>query len=171
MMPLPHSRGFCKIKFFSAIALGCSITAICFASSAAQSVGDPIVAGESGGRSPFVNNNLQSQLKLNPETADDRDRLSGDLYSGSELDRYSKEPETDIPEFAAAAPSQEPETLAQLPNRGDNRQEIPIPNPVLPNPAPLPEPAPPAPLPPIEQLLPPVPVPRRTEELPNIPVQ
>ncbi|WP_293274655.1 hypothetical protein [Microcoleus sp. PH2017_18_LLB_O_A] len=156
MMPLPHSRGFCKIKFFSAIALGCSITAICFASSAAQSVGDPIVAGESGGRSPFVNNNLQS---------------SGDLYSGSELDRYSKEPETDIPEFAAAAPSQEPETLAQLPNRGDNRQEIPIPNPVLPNPAPLPEPAPPAPLPPIEQLLPPVPVPRRTEELPNIPVQ
>ncbi|WP_293336642.1 ShlB/FhaC/HecB family hemolysin secretion/activation protein [Microcoleus sp. CAWBG58] len=168
MMALPHSRGFCKIKFFSAIALGCSITAICFASSAAQSVGDPIVTGESGGRLPFVNNNLQSQLKLNPETADYRDRLSGDLYSGSELDS-SKEPETDIPEFAAAAPSQEPETLAQLPNRGDNRQEIPIPNPVLPNSTHLPEPAPRTPLPPIEQLLLPVPVPRRTEELPNIP--
>ncbi|MCC3407580.1 MAG: ShlB/FhaC/HecB family hemolysin secretion/activation protein [Microcoleus sp. PH2017_10_PVI_O_A] len=167
-MPLPHSRGFCKIKFFSAIALGCSITAICFASSAAQSVGEPIVAGESGGRSPFVNNNLQSQLKLNRETADDRDRLP-DLYSGSELDRDSKEPETDIPEFAAAAPSQEPETIAGLPNRGDNRQEIPLPNPVLPNPAPLPEPPPPAPLPPIEQLLPRVPGPAQSEELPNIP--
>lgn len=168
-MPRPHSRGFCKIKFFRATALGCSITAICPASLAAQSVGEPIVAGESVGRSPFVNHNLQSQLKLNPETADARDRFSPDLYSGSELDRYSKEPETDIPEFAAAAPSQEPETLAQLPNRGDNRQEIPIPNPVLPNQAPLPEPAPRAPLPPAEQLLPPVPVPRRTEELPNIP--
>jgi hypothetical protein len=92
-MPLPHSRGFCKIKFFRGTALGCSITAICPASLAAKSVGEPIVAGESGGRSPFVNNNLQSQLKLNPQTADDRDRLSGDLYSGSELDRYSKEPE------------------------------------------------------------------------------
>lgn len=168
-MPLPHSRGFCKINFFSATALGCSITAICPASLADQSVGEPIVAGESGGRSPIVNNNVQSQLKLNPETADDRDRLPPDLYSSSELDRDRKEPENNIPEVAALTQIVTPETLAGLPNRGDNRQEIPIPNPVLPNPAPLPEPAPTAPLPPAEELLPPVPVPRRTEELPNIP--
>ncbi|MEG4323008.1 MULTISPECIES: ShlB/FhaC/HecB family hemolysin secretion/activation protein [unclassified Microcoleus] len=168
-MPLPPSRGFCKIKFFTAIALGCSITAICPASLTAQNVGEPIVAGESGGRSPIVNDNLQSQLKLNPETANDRDRRPPDLYSSSELDRDSQEPENNIPEVAAIPPIETPETLAQLPNRGDNRQEIPIPNPVLPNPAPLPEPLPRAPLPPVEQLLPPVPLQRPAEELPNIP--
>ncbi|MEG4283891.1 hypothetical protein QUB68_12240 [Microcoleus sp. A006_D1] len=120
-MPLPPSRGFCKIKFFRALALGCSITAICPASLTAQSVGEPIVAGESKGRSPIVNHDLQSQLKLNPETADDRDRLP-DLYSGSELDRDSKKPETHIPEFVGLAQSETPETVAGLPNRGDNRQ-------------------------------------------------
>jgi len=166
-MPLPHSRGFCQIKFFRAIAIGCSITAICPASLAAQSVGESMVAGESEGRSPIVNDNIQSQLKLNPETADDRDRLR-DLYSGSELDRDSKQPETDIPEFAEAAQSQAAETLARLPNRGDNRPEIPIPNPLLPTPSPLPEPAPRAPLPPAEKLLQPA-APTQTEELPNIP--
>ena len=166
-MPLSDSRGFCKIKSFRVLALCCSITAIFPASLAAQSVGESMVAGESEGRSPIVNDNLPSELKLNPETADDRDQLP-DLYSGSELDRDSKQPETDIPEFAEAAPSQTPETLAGLPNRGENRQEIPIPNPVLPNPAPLPEPALPAPLPPVEQLLPPVPQ-RPAEELPSIP--
>jgi len=74
-MPLPHSRGFCLIKFFRALALGYSITAICSASLAAQSVGELMVAAESGGQLPIVNDNLQSQLKLNPETAADRDRL------------------------------------------------------------------------------------------------
>jgi hemolysin activation/secretion protein len=166
-MPLPPSRGFCKIKFFRAIALGCSITAICPASLAAQSVGESMVAGESEGRSPIVNN-LQSQLKLNPEMADDRDRLPPDLYSGSQLDRDSKELENNIPEFAAIAQSETPETIAQLPNRGDNRQEIPIPNPVLPTPAPFPEPGLLEPLPPAEQLLQPA-APTQPAELPNIP--
>lgn len=127
-----------------------------------------MVAGESEGRSPIVNKNLQSQLKLNPETADDPDRRSGDLYSGSELDRDTQDSENNIPEFAPQAQSEASETLARLPNRGDNRQEIPIPNPVLPNPAPLPEPAPREPLPPVEQLLQPS-APPQAEELPNIP--
>ena len=131
-MPLPYSRGFCLIKFFRALALGCSITAICPASLSAQSI------GESAGRQ-IVNDNLQSELKLNPETPDDR-----------------------------SAQSEEKETLARLPNRGDNRQEIPIPNPLPPTPAPLPEPTPIAPLPPPEQLLQPS-APAQLEELPNIP--
>ena len=162
-MPLPSSRGFCKIKFFRALALGCSITAICPAPLAAQSVGESMVAAESEGRSPIFND----KLKLDRETADDRARLP-DLYSGSELDRDSKQAENDIPEFDPSAQSQERETLAQLPNRGENRQEIPIPNPLPPTPAPLREPAPPAPLPPPEQLLQPS-APAQPEELPNIP--
>jgi hemolysin activation/secretion protein len=166
-MPLSDSRGFCKIKSFRVLALCCSIAAIFPASLAAQSVGESMVAGESEGRSPIVNKNLQSQLKLNSETADDRDRLPH-LYSGSELDRDSKEPENNIPEFAPLAQSETPETLAQLPNRGDNRQEIPIPNPVLPTPAPFPEPGILEPLPPAEQLLQPA-APPQAEELPNIP--
>ena len=162
-MPLPSSRGFCKIKFFRALALGCSITAICPAPLAAQSVGESIVAAESAGRSPIFND----KLKLDRETADDRARLP-DLYSGSELDRHSKQAENDIPEFDPSAQSQERETLAQLPNRGENRQEIPIPNPLPPTPAPLREPPPPAPLPPPEQLLQPS-APIQPAELPNIP--
>ena len=162
-MPLPSSRGFCKIKFFRALALGCSITAICPAPLAAQSVGESMVAAESEGRSPIFND----KLKLDRETADDRARLP-DLYSGSELDRDSKQAENDIPEFNPSAQSEKKETLAQLPNRGENRQEFPIPNPLLPTPAPLREPAPPAPLPPPEQLLQPS-APAQPEELPNIP--
>ena len=162
-MPLPSSRGFCKIKFFRALALGCSITAICNAPLAAQSVGESTVAAESAGRSPIFND----KLKLDRETADDRARLP-DLYSPLELDRHSKQAENDIPEFDPSAQSQERETLAQLPNRGENRQEIPIPNPLPPTPAPLREPAPPAPLPPPEQLLQPS-APAQPEELPNIP--
>ncbi|MEG5207440.1 ShlB/FhaC/HecB family hemolysin secretion/activation protein [Microcoleus sp. ARI1-A1] len=127
-----------------------------------------MVAAKEGGRAQIFNNDLQSQLKLNPETAPDRDRLPRDLYSDSELDRDSKEPENDIPEFAPLAQSETPETLAQLPNRGDNRQEIPIPNPQPRTLPPLPEPAPRAPLPPVEQLLQPA-APPQAEELPNIP--
>ncbi|MEG3840624.1 ShlB/FhaC/HecB family hemolysin secretion/activation protein [Microcoleus sp. herbarium14] len=126
-----------------------------------------MVAAESPERSPIFNDNLQSQLKLDPETADDRGRLP-DLYSDSELDRYNKEAENDIPEFDRPAESEERETLAQLPNRGENRQEFPIPNPLLPTPAPLREPAPPGPLPRAEQLLQSS-APAQPEELPNIP--
>ncbi|WP_332960614.1 POTRA domain-containing protein [Microcoleus sp. AR_TQ3_B6] len=160
-MPVPPSRGFCKIKFFQALALGFSIAGICPALLAAQSVGESMVAADSGVRSPIFNDNLPSQ-----ETAHARDRLR-DLYSGSELDTYSKEPENNIPEFDRSTQS-EAETLAHLPNRGENRQEFPIPNPLPRNLPPLPEPAPPAPLP--EQLLPPaVPAPPQLAELPNIP--
>ncbi len=162
-MPLPPFRGFCKIKFFRALALGCSIAAICPAPLAAQSVGESMLAAESEGRSPIVNDNL----KLDRETADDRDQLP-DLYSPLELDRDSKQAENDIPEFNPSAQSEKKETLAQLPNRGENRQEIPIPNPLLPTPAPLREPELAAPLPPPEQLLQPS-APTQPAELPNIP--
>lgn len=161
-MPVQPSRGFCKIKFFQALALGFSIAGICPALLAAQSVGESMVAADSEVRSPIFNDNLPSQ-----ETADDRDRLR-DLYSGSELDTYSKEPENNIPEFDRSTQS-EAETLAQLPDRGENRQEVPIPNPLQQNLPPLPEPSPPAPLPEAEQLLPPVPAPAQPAELPNIP--
>lgn len=162
-MPVQPSRGFCKIKFFQALALGFSIAGICPALLTAQSVGESMVAADSGVRAPIFNDNLPSQ-----ETAHDRDRLR-DLYSGSELDTYSKEPENNIPEFDLSIQS-EAETLAQLPNRGENRQEFPIPNPLPPNLPPLPEPAPPAPLPTPEQLLPPaVPALAQPAELPNIP--
>ncbi|MEG3896040.1 MULTISPECIES: ShlB/FhaC/HecB family hemolysin secretion/activation protein [unclassified Microcoleus] len=168
-MPVQPSRGFCEIKFFKALALGFSIAAICPAPLAAQSVGESMVAAHSRVRLPIDNDNLPSQLKLDRETADDRDRLH-DLYSGSELDKDSKDQENDIPEFDRPAQSEERETLAQLPNRGENRQEFPIPNPLPPTPAPLREPAPPAPLPPPEQLLQPsAPAPAQPAELPNIP--
>ncbi len=161
-MPVQPSRGFCKIKFFQALALGFSIAGICPALLAAQSVGESMVAADSGVRSPIFNDNLPNQ-----ETADDRDRLR-DLYSGSELDTYSQEPENNIPEFDLSTQS-EAETLAHLPNRGENRQEFPIPNPLSRNLPPLPEPAPPEPLPPAERLLLPVPAPAQPAELPNIP--
>ncbi|WP_445313417.1 hypothetical protein [Microcoleus vaginatus] len=96
-----------------------------------------MVDTDSGVQAPILHDNLPSQFKLNQETADDRDRLR-DLYSGSELDRGSKEIENSIPEFAQSTQSEAPETLPQLPNRGENRHEFPIPNPRLPNPAPLP---------------------------------
>ncbi|MEG3860748.1 hypothetical protein [Microcoleus sp. herbarium12] len=127
-----------------------------------------MVAGESGGRSPIVKN-LQSQLGLNPETADDRDRLFRDLYSDSELDIHSKEQENNIRELAALAQSQTPETLAGLPNRGDNRQEIPIPN-LLRQTLPLArKPAPPVPLTPKKQPVPPAAARGQREKLTNIP--
>ena len=114
-------------------------------------------------QAPIFNDNLPNQ-----ETADDRDRLR-DLYSGSELDTYSKEPENNTPEFDRSTQG-EAETLAHLPNRGENRQEFPIPSPLPGNLPPLPEPVHPAPLPPVEQLLPPaVPAPAQPAELPNIP--
>ncbi|MBE9164959.1 ShlB/FhaC/HecB family hemolysin secretion/activation protein [Tychonema sp. LEGE 06208] len=166
-MARPHSRAFCRIKFFRTLALACSIPVIWPVPLTAQSVGESAVAAESLGRSPIFNDNLEFKLKLNPETADDRDRLP-DLDSSSELEKESQEPENNIPEFDLPAQNQSRETLAQLPNRGENRQEISIPNPLLPTPPPLPEPAPPGPLPPVEQLLPPV-VPAQPEELPNIP--
>ena len=148
-MPVQFSRGFCQIKFFNALALGFSIAGICPAPLAAQSVGESMVAVGSGVQAPIFNDNLPNQ-----ETADDRDWLP-DLYSISELDRYRKQPENDIPEFDRLTETQATKTLAQLPNRGENRQEFPIPNPLPRTQAPLPEPAPPAPLPPAEQLLPP----------------
>ena len=136
-MPVQFSRGFCKIKFFKALALGFSIAAICPTLLSALSVGESMVGAESGVQAPILYDNLPSQFKLNQETADDRDRLR-DLYSGSELDRDSKEQENSIPEFDQSTQSQATETLPQLPNRGENRHEFPIPNPRLPNPAPLP---------------------------------
>ena len=161
-MPVQHSRGFCKIKFFQALALGFSIAGICPALLTAQNVGESMVAADSGVQAPIFNENLPDRA-----TADDRDRLR-DLYSGSELDTYSKEPENNILEFDRSTQS-EAETLAHLPNRGENRQEFPIPSPLPRNLPPLPEPAPPAPLPEAQQLLPPVPAPAQPAELPNIP--
>lgn len=136
-MPVQFSRGFCKIKFFKALALGFSIAAICPALLSALSVGESMVATDSGVQAPILQDNLLSQLKLNQETADDRDRLR-DLYSGSELDIRSKEQENSIPELDRSTQSEVTETLPQLPNRGENRHEFPIPNSRLPNPAPLP---------------------------------
>ena len=161
-MAVQLSRDFCKIKFFNALALAFSIAGICPALLTAQSVGKSMVADDSGVQAPIFNDNLPNQ-----ETADDRDRLR-DLYSGSELDTYSQEPENNIPEFDLSTQS-EAETLAHLPNRGENRQEFPIPNPLSRNLPPLPEPAPPEPLPPAERLLLPVPAPAQPAELPNIP--
>ncbi|MEG4139285.1 hypothetical protein [Microcoleus sp. Pol7_B1] len=136
-MPVQFSRGFCKIKFFKALALGFSIAAICPALLSALSVSESMVATDSGVQAPILQDNLLSQLKLNKQTADYHDRLR-DLYSGSELDRGSKEQENSIPEFEQLTQSEAPETLPQLPNRGENRHEFPIPNPRLSNPAPLP---------------------------------
>lgn len=136
-MPVQFSRGFCKIKFFKALALGFSIAAICPALLSALSLGESMVATDSGVQAPIVQENLPSQFKLDQETADDRDRLR-DLYSGSELDKDTTEQENSIPEFDQLTQSEAPETLPQLPNRGENRHEFPIPNPRRPNPAPLP---------------------------------
>src|SRR4028119_277236 len=163
-MPVQPSRGFCKIKFFHALALAFSIAGICPVLLAAQSVGESMVAADSGVQAPIFNDNLPNQA-----TADDRDRLR-DLYSGSELDRYSKESENNIPEFGRSTETQPPETLYRLPNRGENRQEFAIPNPLQRNLPPLREPALPEPLPEAEQLLPPaVGAPAQPAELPNIP--
>ncbi|WP_333449332.1 hypothetical protein [Microcoleus sp. K5-D4] len=136
-MPVQFSRGFCKIKFFKALALGFSIAAICPALLSALSVSESMVATDSGVQAPILQDNLLSQLKLNQETADDRDRLR-DLYSGSELDRGSKEQENSLQDLDQSAQSEAPETVPQLPNRGENRHEFPIPNPRLSNPARLP---------------------------------
>jgi len=163
-MPVQPSRGFCKIKFFHALALAFSIAGICPALLAAQSVGESMVAADSGVQGPIFNDNLPNQA-----TADDRDRLR-DLYSGSELDTDSQESENNSPEFDQSTETQAPETLDLLPNRGENRQEFPIPNPLPRNLPPLPEPAPLAPLPEAEQRLPPaVPASAQPAELPNIP--
>jgi len=132
-MTVQPSRGFCKIKFFNALALAFSIAAgICPALLTAQNVGESMVPADSGVQAPIFNDNLPDRA-----TADDRDRLR-DLYSGSELDRYSKEPENNIPEFDRSTQTQPPETLDQLPNRGENRQEFAIPNPLQRNLPPLP---------------------------------
>ncbi|MEG3981708.1 hypothetical protein QUA08_13120 [Microcoleus sp. T3B2] len=113
------------------------MAAICPALLSALSVGESMVATDSGVQAPIVHDNLPSQFKLDQETADDRDRLR-DLYSGSELDRDTTEQENSIPEFDQMTQSETPETLPQLPNRGENRHELPIPNPRLPNPPRLP---------------------------------
>jgi len=163
-MTVQPSRGFCKIKFFNALALAFSIAGICPALLTAQSVGESMVAADSGVQAPIFNDNLPDRA-----TADDRDRLR-DLYSGSELDRYSKESENNIPEFGRSTETQPPETLDRLPNRGENRQEFAIGNPRQRNLPPLREPALPEPLPEAEQLLPPaVGAPAQPAELPNIP--
>jgi len=132
-MTVQPSRGFCKIKFVNALALAFSIAAgICPVLLTAQSVGESMEAADSGVQAPIFNDNLPNQA-----TADDRNRLR-DLYSGSELDRYTKEPENNIPEFDRSTETQPPETLDQLPNRGENRQEFAIPNPLPRNLPPLP---------------------------------
>ena len=91
-----------------------------------------MVAADSGVQGPIFNDNLPDR-----ETAHDRDRLR-DLYSGSELDRSSKERKNNIPEFDLLTETQLPETLEQLPNRGENRQEFAIGNPLSRNLPPLP---------------------------------
>jgi len=131
-MAVQPSRGFCKIKFFNVLALAFSIAGICPVLLTPQSVGDSMVAAGSGVEAPIFNENLPPQA-----TADDRERLR-DLYSSSELDRCSKEPENNIPEFDRSTETQPPETLDQLPNRGENRQEFAIPNPLPRNRPPLP---------------------------------
>ncbi|MEG4329170.1 MULTISPECIES: hypothetical protein [unclassified Microcoleus] len=136
-MPVQFSRGFCKIKFFKALALGFSIAAICPALLSALSVSESMLATDSWVQSPILQDNLLSQFKLNQEIGDDRDRLR-DLYSGSELDRGNQEQENSIPEIDQLTQTEAAETLPQLPNRGENRHEFPIPNPRRPNPAPLP---------------------------------
>jgi hypothetical protein len=136
-MPVQFSRGFCKIKFLKALALGFSIAAICPALLSALSVGESMVGTGSGVQAPILHENLPSQFKLNQETAEERDRLR-DLYWGSELDTGSKGQENSIPEFDRSTQSEAPETIPPLPNRGENRHEFPIPNPRRPNPAPLP---------------------------------
>jgi hypothetical protein len=113
-MPVQLSRGFYKITFFKALALGFSMAGICPAPLIAPTVGESMVAVGSGVRSPIFNHNLPTQ-----ETADDGDRLR-DLYSGSELDTDNQDQEKNIPEFDQWAQWEE-ETLAQLPNRGYNR--------------------------------------------------
>ncbi|MEG4235813.1 hypothetical protein QUA40_27745 [Microcoleus sp. Pol11C3] len=145
-MLVQPSRAFCKITFFKALALGLSIAAICPEPLTALSVGEWRVAADSGVRSPIFNDNLTNQ-----ETGADRDRLRN-LYSGSELDIDSKDPENNIREFDGWTETQAPESLAQLPHRGENRQEFPIPNPLPRNLPLLQKPAPPAPLLPAEQL-------------------
>ena len=115
-MAVQPSRDFCKIKFLNALALAFSIASICPALLTAQSVGKSVVAADSGVQAPIFNENLPARA-----TADNRDRL-GDLYSGSELDRDSKDPENNIREFDGSTETQARETLAQLPNRGENRQ-------------------------------------------------
>ncbi|UNU23337.1 hypothetical protein [Microcoleus vaginatus] len=136
-MPVQFSRGFCKIKFFKALALGFSIAAIYPALLSALSVSESMVGTDSGVQAPIWHDNLPSQLKLNQEIAEERDRLR-DLFSGSELDRGSKGQENSIPELDQTTQSEASETLPQLPNRGENRHEFPILNPWLQNPAPLP---------------------------------
>ncbi|MEG4252054.1 hypothetical protein QUA36_25865 [Microcoleus sp. Pol10D4] len=96
-----------------------------------------MLATDSWVQSPILQDNLLSQFKLNQEIGDDRDRLR-DLYSGSELDRGNQEQENSIPEIDQLTQTEAAETLPQLPNRGENRHEFPIPNPRRPNPAPLP---------------------------------
>jgi hypothetical protein len=123
-MPVQPSRGFCKIKFFNALALAFSIAGICPALLTAQNVGESMVAADSGVQGPIFNDNLAARA-----TADDRDRLR-DLYSGSELDTDTQESKNNIPEFDLSTETQPPETLARLPNRGENRQEFPIGNPL-----------------------------------------
>ena len=131
-MTVQHSRGFCKIKFFNALALAFSIAGgISPALLTAQNVGESMVPADSGVQAPIFNDNLPDRA-----TADDRDRLR-DLYSGSELHRYSKESEHNIPEFDQSTETQPPETLDQLPNRGENRQEFAIPSPLPRNLPPL----------------------------------
>ncbi len=178
-MPLQPSRGFCEIRFVSALArFGTLIICSCWrpplaAATVTQHIasirGTASVAAESEGRSPNFNDNLQSELKFNQETAKNDDRLPKNLYSVPKLDTYSKDQNPDIPEFDRATESESETTLAQLPNRRENRPEIPIPS-RIPSSAPLPEPALPAPLPPPEQLLQPAaPAPTQPEELLNIP--
>ena len=179
-MPLQPSRGLCEIRFVSALArFGTLIICSCWRPPLAAATvtehiasigGTASVAAESEGRSPNFNDNLQSELKFNQKTAKNDDRLPRKLYNVTQLDTYSKEQNPDIPEFDRATESESETTLAQLPNRGENRPEIPIPSRMGPTPAPLPEPALPEPLPPPEQLLQPAaPAPTQPEELLNIP--
>src|SRR4028119_2432846 len=99
-MTVQPSRGFCKIKFFNALALAFSIAGICPALLTAQSVGESMAAADSGVQAPIFNDNLPDRA-----TADDGDRLR-DLYSGSELDTDSQEPENNIPEFDLSTQSE-----------------------------------------------------------------
>jgi POTRA domain, ShlB-type len=174
-MPLQISRGLFEIGFVSALALGYSVAVVGLAPIASESVTDRIASlrstvsltTESESRSPNFNDNLQSELKFNQETAKNHDRLTSDLYDRSDIDTSIKAQKPDISEFDRAE-SESKITLAQLPNRGENRQDIPVPNRILPTPTPLPALTPPAPQPPPEQLLQPTAL-TQPEELLNLP--
>lgn len=175
-MPLQPSRGHFEIRFASAFALCFCVGAALATPLAAQSMSEHIasivngsVAAQPEGRESNFNQNLQSDLKFDRETSKNRKPRAKNLYYSPQLDTYSNDKNSGIPQFDRGTESESEATLTQLPNRGESRREISIPNPAVPTPSPLPEPAPRAPLPPPQQLLQPTaPAPPDPEQLLNL---